>query len=410
MLLNRRAFAQSSLVLGLAHSALAQAVRRAPRVLLRSSWQTVNIGDIAHTPGMLVLFEKHWPEAEVTLWPSSVDRGVDKLLLARFPKLRIAMTKTEREQALAECDFVLHGSGPGLVGAKEMELARAAGKPFGFGGVTLNDTEIKEKRELLSQAKFVYCRDTASLSALRAAGITGPHLDFGPDATFAIDLRDEAAADALLKQHQLEPGKFLCAVPRLRWTPYWEIHPESRALIPERVAVNEQFAEIDHAKQREGIIAWVRQTGMRVLLAPEMTYAVSRLRPLLYEKLPDDVKPQVAVMDRYWLTAEAVSVYARAAAVLSFELHSPIMAIASETPAVLLRQPTDTRKGQMWRDLKMERWIFEIDPTTGPQIAQRIVEIGKDLTAARLQASTARAYAHERMAAMIERVKSSAIA
>ncbi len=28
---------------------------RPKRILLRSSWQTVNIGDIAHTPGMLAL-------------------------------------------------------------------------------------------------------------------------------------------------------------------------------------------------------------------------------------------------------------------------------------------------------------------------------------------------------------------
>ncbi|MEZ5299985.1 MAG: hypothetical protein R3F11_04860 [Verrucomicrobiales bacterium] len=38
-----------------------------PRVLLRSPWQTVNIGDIGHTPGVLALLEKHLPEAEVRL-------------------------------------------------------------------------------------------------------------------------------------------------------------------------------------------------------------------------------------------------------------------------------------------------------------------------------------------------------
>jgi hypothetical protein len=30
----------------------------------------VNIGDIAHTPGMLALLERHLPEAEITLWPT----------------------------------------------------------------------------------------------------------------------------------------------------------------------------------------------------------------------------------------------------------------------------------------------------------------------------------------------------
>ena len=46
------------------------------------------------------------------------------------------------------------------------------------------------------------------------------------------------------------------------------------------------------------ILAWVRQTKMKVFLVPEMTYAVPRLRPLLFDPLPDDVKPSVAVLDR----------------------------------------------------------------------------------------------------------------
>ena len=40
---------------------------RPPRVLVRSAWQSVNIGDIAHTPGALALLERHFPEAELTL-------------------------------------------------------------------------------------------------------------------------------------------------------------------------------------------------------------------------------------------------------------------------------------------------------------------------------------------------------
>ena len=398
--MNRRTFLTSTFAASVATALHAQE-KKPLRILLRSSWQTVNIGDIAHTPGMLALFEKHRPDAEITLWPNMVDRGVEEILRVRFPKLRIAKTKAEQDAALAECDFFLHGSGPGLVGRTETDRARKAGKPYGFGGITLNDEELSSWRELLAGAKFVFCRDTDSLAALKKTGITGPRMEFGPDATFALDLRDEPAADALLAQHGLERGKFLCAVPRLRWTPYWEIHPESVKPNPQRIAVNEEFAEKDHAKAREAITAWVRETKMRVLLAPEMSYAVPLLRPLLFDKLPDDVKPHVAVMDRYWITAEAASVYARAAAVMSFEQHSPIMAIAAGTPAVLLRQPTDTRKGRMWYDLKMDDWVFEIDKTTGAQIAERIVQIGRDLPAAREAAAKARAYSHERMAAMI---------
>ncbi len=55
--MDRREFLGLALA-GLCASHLRAAVRRAPRILLRSSWQVVNIGDIAHTPGVLALLEK----------------------------------------------------------------------------------------------------------------------------------------------------------------------------------------------------------------------------------------------------------------------------------------------------------------------------------------------------------------
>jgi polysaccharide pyruvyl transferase WcaK-like protein len=371
------------------------------RILLRSSWQTVNIGDIAHTPGMLALLEQYRPEAAVTLWPNSVADGVEEILRARFSKLKIAKNRAEQETALTECDFVLHGSGPALAGRDALTLAAQAGKPYGIGGITLTDAAIRDHRELLARARFIFLRDSDSLRAVQAHGITGPLIGFGPDATFALDLRDAAAAATLLQQHRLEPGKFLCAVPRLRWTPYWDIHPEKDKPDPERIRINEEFAERDHAKLRAGITAWVRHTGMRVLLAPEMTHEVPLLRSLIFDRLPDDVKEYVSYLDRYWLTAEACSVYAQAAAIVSLEQHSPIMGIAAGVPSVLLRQPTDTRKGRMWYDLGMTDWVFEIDETTGDRIAECLVRIGSDLPAARVAAARVRAKAQEHMTAMI---------
>jgi polysaccharide pyruvyl transferase WcaK-like protein len=400
--MNRREFLGLSLGTSLS---LCQAQEKKPKkILLVSSWQTVNIGDIAHTPGMLALLEKHRPQDEITLWPKGINAEVEKLLVTRFPKLKLAKTKAEQQAALESCDFFLHGSGPGLVGANEAEQAQKAGKPYGFGGITLNDGEIKNRKELLSGAKFVFTRDTDSLKALKASGIQGPKLDFGPDATFALDLKDNDAAKKLLEKYQLEPGKFMCAVPRLRWTPYWEIHPERVKPNPERSAVNEAFAEKDHAKQREAIIGWVRETKQKVLLCPEMTYAVVRLKPFLFDPLPDDVKPNVSILDRYWLTAEAASVYSQAALVVSQEMHSPIMSVASGTPAMLLRQPTDTRKGQMWRDIGLNDWIFEMDEASGKAIAEQTLAIAKDLPAARAKTQKALGIAQKAMQAMVEAI------
>ena len=77
---------------------------RPPRIVLRSSWQTVNIGDIGHTPGTLRLLEEHLPDAQVTLWAMKLDERVTAMLQARFPRVRILQGKldgqTERDEAL----------------------------------------------------------------------------------------------------------------------------------------------------------------------------------------------------------------------------------------------------------------------------------------------------------------------
>jgi polysaccharide pyruvyl transferase WcaK-like protein len=402
---SRRQFLRRSLLGGAVAMGARAAGRRAPRILLRSSWQTVNIGDIAHTPGMLTLLERHLPEAEVTLWPNALSEDVEAMLKARFPKLRVAKTTDEKLAALAECDFGLHGSGPGLVGAKQMESWRKTGKPYGFGGVTLNDAEISGQKELLAGAKFVYCRDTDSLAALKASGLSGPTMEFNPDATFHLDLKNDARAEAFLREHALEPGAFACFVPRLRWTPYWEEGRKMEAAeIARREAVNAEHREPDHAKLRAAIVAWVRQTGSKALLCPEMTYQVKLLRPLLFDPVPDDVKARVVVRPSYWLTDEAASTYARAAAVVSLEMHSPIIAVANGTPAIHLREPTDTRKGQMWRDVGLGDWLFEIEPSTGEQIAARLLELHKDREGTKAKVARARELVASRGRAMMEAV------
>ena len=402
MTLSRRAFLAASAALAAGCAAPAGDPRRV-KILLRSSWQTVNIGDIAHTPGMLRLLEEQFPNAEVTLWPNALSDEVEAMLRRRFPRLRIARTPDEQKQAISQGDFFLHGSGPGLVGHEAMSAWRATGKPYGIGGVTINDWELKgaHYRELLAGARFVFCRDTQSLQALKSTGIDVP-MDFGPDATFVLDLRDDARADAYLRANGLEPGRFACFIPRLRWTPYWK---EGRKMAPEQIrereGENERHAEADHAKMRRAIVAWVTGTGNKALLCPEMTYEVALLRPLLYDPLPDDVKSKVVVRPSYWLTDEAASTYRHAAALVSLEMHSPIIAVAGGRPAIHLRQPTDTRKGQMWRDVGLGGWLFEIDGATGDQIGERLLALHRDVEGTCDATRRARAFADEKCRAMM---------
>ena len=83
-------------------------------------------------------------------------------------------------------------------------------------------------------------------------------------------------------------------------------------------------------------------------------------------------------MHPYWQPDDAASLYARAAVVVSIECHSPIIALVNGTPAIYVRQPSDTIKGNMYYDLKLDDWIFEIEQCSGQQIADRVMEIFGD--------------------------------
>lgn len=374
-------------------------------VLVRSSWQTVNIGDIAHTPGLLALLERHRPDLPVVLWPNDIGDGVEPMLRRRFPRLAIAegrligrdeLTTPALRAAWDEARFFLHGSGPSVVAQAQLAAWRDSGRPYGVYGVSIGEVD-DELRDLLSSAAFTFCRDTDSLQALRDAGVRCP-LEFAPDAAFGIDLRDEARAEEFLAQHGLEPGGFLCVVPRLRYTPYHRFRKVTGdpAEWARRDEVNAQTMEADHAKLRTVIVAWVRRTGLRVLCCPEMTYQVELLRPLLYDPLPDDVKAAVICRDRFWLPDEAGSVYARARALVSFEMHSPIIAAAHGTPAVHVRQPTDTRKGQMWADIGLGEWLFQVEQASGEAIAETVVQIHEERERAEQKLQGAMAMVRER--------------
>src|SRR5512140_3346572 len=120
-MLRRRDFTKA---LALTPSALrcrasAQSSARPPRILLRSSWQSVNIGDIGHTPGALSLLWKYLPEAEITLWPGELGHGAREMLLKGYPRLKIAEgslgadgkpNKPELAKAWEQADLYLSGS------------------------------------------------------------------------------------------------------------------------------------------------------------------------------------------------------------------------------------------------------------------------------------------------------------
>ncbi len=402
--MNRRTFVQTSLATLITLALRAAEKKRAPRILLRSSWQVVNIGDIAHTPGVLALIEKFIPEAEVMLWASG-DLSAEVMAMehVRFPKLRIVKgsistagkaSSAELGEAVAGCDFLLHGSGPSFVAHKDVAaFVKHTGKPFGVYGITYGGFGTEE-RELMSQAKFLYFRDSVSLAKAKSDGVSCPVMAFGPDGAFACDLRNDAPATAFLRANGLEDGKFLCCIPRLRNTPYWKIRSKPMdAEAARKHARNEAMKEHDHAPLRAAICAVVRETGLKVLVCPEDMSQMAVGKEMLVDKLPDDVRKRVVWHEHFWLTAEALSTYVRSAGLFGLEMHSPIMCIGNGVPAIVCRFAEQTSKGFMWRDIGLGEWLFDFDNEADlARLTPAVVQMVKDPTGTRAKVAKAQAF------------------
>jgi polysaccharide pyruvyl transferase WcaK-like protein len=418
--MNRRTWLASGLAAALAASVQAES-RRSPRILLRSSWQVVNIGDIAHTPGVLTLIEQYIPGAEVILWASAdLTPEVAAMEHRRFPKLKIvkgkinadgSATSQELSEAIQWADFLLHGSGASLVAEQDVTaFARHTGKPYGVYGITLptqgssstkptSDTVFARTIQVLSAARFVFFRDSLSLELAKQRGCTCPIMEFGPDGAFGCDLRDDEKAAQFLETHGLQEGKFLCCIARLRYTPYWKIKPGS-PFDEIKHTRNEAMKEQDLSPLRQAIEAVVQETDLKILLCPEDATQMEVNRENLYDKLPEKVRDRVVWRKDFWLTDEALSTYVRSAGLFGAEMHSPIMCVGHGIPAIVCRWAEQTTKGYMWRDIGLGDWLFDFDrPDDRQRLVPTVLSLAKDPAAAKAKAEQARRFVQQRQQA-----------
>lgn len=431
---------------------------RQPVILWRNGWNINNIGDIGHVPGALALLRHYLPEARIILWAHNdlvirgqyaamgnlADGAVDAGTVSRkiYPQLQLVTgaigadgkgDNAALESAIAGADVMVIGSGAGILEAAALlRFQERTGKPVGMFGITtdsfnftnFHDGERSPDVQALRAASFVFTRDRTSLRLLRGEDVDGPEgasadradtpvneainrkpvglnlsgvrASFVPDTTFAFPGRDAARAQAFLRQHGLEPGKFICVVPRHRWSPTGS---PTRQGDP-REAYNALYLEQDCAKLRAAIVEYVRRTGNKVALVPETVYVVRHLDAMLKDGLPADVAARVVTRTDYWLPDEAASVFSLAQAVVSVENHSPIIAAAAGTPFVMVHQPEDSFKGDMFADMGLGAWyVQDINRATGADIARVLMSIVNDQPGARAQLKRAMQLVEQRQQA-----------
>ncbi|TCC88731.1 polysaccharide pyruvyl transferase family protein [Pedobacter frigiditerrae] len=375
-----------------------------PHIIVRSGWQTENIGDIAHTPALMALIEKYIPSATVTFWPfyDYLPDNEVEMLKKRFPKMKLVRGKlnkdgksstVELQQAISTADLMIHNSGPATIAWADLQIFnKFTGKPFGVYGVTYGLYGTPETN-ILNKASFVYFRDSVSLEKARVAGVKAPVMDFTPDAVFAIDVTNDERAIAFLKENNLKDGQFLCCIPKQRHTPVW-LHPhKNRPIDPVKNQRNEDMKLHDHQPLIEAIIAVIRKTDLKVLITHEDETEMQIGKDWLLDKLPIDVKKKVVWRNTAWLTDEAVSIYKRSAGFFGSEMHSPIMCIAQGIPAIVVRWQEQSSKGIMWRDIGLGEWLFDFDDENEiRRFVPTVLKFAKNLKAAKMKAVVAKKF------------------
>ena len=413
-MISRRTFLKTSgLALGAgALPAPGQRTGSRKTVLLQSAWATKNIGDIGHTPGTLRFLERHLPEANVILWAANTNRDVDAMLRRRFPQVEVVKGSLSRrdgpvQRAIARSDFFLRGPGMGQA-TDFMVYCRKIGKPWGLQGQSyfpdmVTGPGAAERIALLNSAAFIYCRDSKTLNLLRQAGVKPPVLEFAPDGCFGIDVRDEAKALARLEQYGLQEKKFITLQLRThsptspgvddpRPQKLNPLHPT-----PENIADDTRRAKV----YRDLIAMWVKETGWKVAIAPEVEKEMIYNKRFVYDPLPDELKRHVVNFDTFWNADEACSFYARAHTVICHEPHTPIMALAMGTPMMHTFSEFHSPKCWMFKDIGLEEWAPEFDSTPAAKMFEILMGIHRDYPAAQAKVKRAMTYVEERAKAQM---------
>ncbi len=391
--LPRRRSLGATLAAVIAFSGLdSSAAAPAPVIVVWSGWDHANIGDVGHTPGMLRTLEEFVPEARLKLFANVLDERTKKMLGRRFPKVQIlegwpwdedgAPTATHRE-VLEDGAFFIRASNMGAE-THYMPHLQQRGIPFGLYGQTyfpwfVTRHQASENLRRLTAAAFVYGRETLTVELLRRADLIGPVLDFMPDSCFGIDVRDDEAALATMRRLGLRADEFITLQVRTK-TP---AHADGELPPGYRPEWNRPAPDptLDLARADKFVVlatAWVRATGLKVLIAPEAKKEMAHNRRLIYDRLPPDVRGSVVNLDHFWSLPEAAGILARARIVVCHEPHSPIIALANGRPAIHTWSAEHGPKYHMFADLGLGDWLFNHDDMTAEELIHRVLEIHRD--------------------------------
>ena len=328
-----------------------------------------NIGTAAHCPGTLAALKARWPGVRFSVWADApLAPELAGMMERRFPDVEIF---AGNDVPKTDADLLLVSSGNGIAASVRRSIAawrmqKGAKAPVAAYAIGYSSAI----RPLVKSFEFCFFRDGSALARAIADSAVPKVHGFAPDAVFDFDAADDAGALALLAEHGLEPGKFVCAIPGHRFTPWWEFFgggPDER-----KAALNAKSEIQDNAIVCAAVVEAVRSHGVKALLCAEQRTELPLATRALYERLPQDVRERCVVLRRFWPPDLALGVYRRSRCVFGIEMHSQVMALGCGVPSCVFRHSGFGSKSGMWNDIGAECWLLDIDT---PDAARKAAEM-----------------------------------
>lgn len=333
------------------------------RTVRRGEVVNFNIGTAAHAPGTLAVLKKHLgDDLQITVWADApLSEPLARLMRRRFPEVEIVHGRLDGTESAAlkravdEADLFLVSSGASIdvsVRRSLVEFQQRTGKPVGAYAIGCSPKTIP----WIDRLAFAWFRDPVS-AKIAAERSVCPLQGWAPDAVFDFDCADKEGATAFLKEHDLQPGGFICCIPGQRYTPRWKYFKFPAR--PELDAANAKWEEHDNAPLFPIIRGAVERFGLKVLLCAEQESEIPLVRRLVYDRLPPKLRTRCVPLETLWSPDLALGIYRASRGVFGVEMHSQVMAAGSGIPAVLLRHPQFGTKSEMWKTIGLSDWLAD---------------------------------------------------
>lgn len=313
-------------------------------------------------------------------------------ILNRFPlELYAELERGDPEAATAvrRAGFVLFNSGTvmnfGRLGVRNfygytlqflmpLIMARALKIPYGTNGHSFEAIEWPVEmivRPLFKDAKFVFCRDSDSLEYLQQKNLAADVKGYRPDSTFFFNAFDDKWADDFMARHGLENRKFLSLITRIP-SDHAHWHDATGGVISRE----RRTTHIDRLV--EFVEKWHDTTGYPVVYCPETRGELERCKLEFVPRMTAKARAAMIIIEEFWTTEQAYSLFNRSRIVMSMEMHSIIMAMNVGTPVLHIPFGEAGRKARMMHDTGFPDWLLDIDMHSADEMLQQALVIHND--------------------------------